>query len=594
MKKVVLIMCIFFTSLSISFAQNHFLDSSFATNGELDYFPAYYVSGTLPVFNYYWFGTQVYLSNSVFLIDKIYCLTNDFSVQGASGKDRLVSIDTNGTANPSFSNSSSPGLVILNGNNYHSLLQQSNGKLIVLGTDTVSRYLLNGNIDSSFGNNGIALINRSLWFAALQSDDKIVYQTDSTVERLTANGFLDTTFQSFWIPSFNGGPYQDTMPRVYTRLIEVNSLDEIFVFRSEGRLTNLINYPMWSEIRGIKLGSNGQIDTSFKYVLIDTVSIEVNTLQFVKSLTNGKLLIELRNDSSLTCILPDGSIDNSFGVSGHYYWPQITQYSDHHFVKISERIDGSLVLGYNTKFAIDSLPNQSFPPYSYNSYAFNLRSISSDGFDIINCSSPNMYTNLSDIGATSYHLSANKVFVVGNKYFQSATTQTAAGLNISRHFVNKQSASQSIVLHSNDTLYASGYGTFYQWMNCDSNNAISGAINNFYVPNVTGNYAVIATDTMGCDTSDCFFVQTISINTIKSHYNFRVYPNPNSGSVNIEMGIDNIPWFVEILDLNGRIIESYRIETSNFLFQHNLPAGIYLIRAKGKRSVFVYKMIVSD
>ena len=125
----------------------------------------------------------------------------------------------------------------------------------------------------------------------------------------------------------------------------------------------------------------------------------------------------------------------------------------------------------------------------------------------------------------------------------------------------------------------------YQWINCDSNNAIIiGAINRTYLVTVSGNYAVIVTEGGCVDTSNCILVDGLGIADLASNKEINVYPNPvglYTGMVTID--VSNISNYAIIIrDLTGKMIyinegltnETNQIDVSRF------AAGTFFIEIR--------------
>ncbi len=131
-------------------------------------------------------------------------------------------------------------------------------------------------------------------------------------------------------------------------------------------------------------------------------------------------------------------------------------------------------------------------------------------------------------------------------------------------------------LVSNDATAAS-----YQWINCDSNNAIiSGATNQGYQPTMSGNYAVILTKGACTDTSACENV--IISNTVENNLNanFSLYPNPTMGTVYLELS--NNPErgsLIQIYTLTGQLVKEVQIQNKKTPIDiSQLERGIYFFK----------------
>jgi hypothetical protein len=111
-------------------------------------------------------------------------------------------------------------------------------------------------------------------------------------------------------------------------------------------------------------------------------------------------------------------------------------------------------------------------------------------------------------------------------------------------------------------------------------------------PTVTGNYAFIFTYKGGCsDTTECKSI-TITPNTngqneIILSNTILVYPNPNSGTFTIQGTKGGV---FELIDVTGKVINTYTITNTQQTINENIPAGMYFVREK--ESGTIQKLIV--
>jgi len=181
-------------------------------------------------------------------------------------------------------------------------------------------YLENGEIDTSFANDGYLLeqIDNS-WERfrkiAFQSDEKIILSSilddEYRISKLLANGSIDTDFAN------NGYlvPYQSTG---ITRFI-LDENDRILTFSSQNNTVSIKRFL-----------ANGSIDDSFgtNGSLEYTLQTNMNATNISsKFLDDGKLLITYKASNSevtqqyIAKFLPDGNSDLSFGTNGKIFIP---------------------------------------------------------------------------------------------------------------------------------------------------------------------------------------------------------------------------------------------------------------------------------
>jgi hypothetical protein len=140
------------------------------------------------------------------------------------------------------------------------------------------------------------------------------------------------------------------------------------------------------------------------------------------------------------------------------------------------------------------------------------------------------------------------------------------------------------VSNNSNTLTANQSGATYQWIDCNNNNApISGATNKSYTPATSGSYAVIVTLNGCSDTSACQTVTITGLDTqASSKLPFSIYPNPNHGTFTIQSTKAGV---FELIDITGKVINTYTITNTQQTVTETLPAGIYFVREKESGSV---------
>ena len=102
----------------------------------------------------------------------------------------------------------------------------------------------------------------------------------------------------------------------------------------------------------------------------------------------------------------------------------------------------------------------------------------------------------------------------------------------------------------------------YQWINCDSNNAIiAGASNQGYLPVMSGNYAVIINKGGCTDTSACVNIIITGIVERSVSAKYTIYPNPTAGNLYVELGREpEIGSTIEVYNLTGQLVQEFQIK----------------------------------
>ena len=104
------------------------------------------------------------------------------------------------------------------------------------------------------------------------------------------------------------------------------------------------------------------------------------------------------------------------------------------------------------------------------------------------------------------------------------------------------------------TLKVNAAGFTYQWLDCDNNYAvIPGATKQTYKATKAGNYAVIVGNQWNTDTSACV-QQNLGIAS-KIPSDIQVYPNPNNGMFQVDLGsLYNDVLYLQVLDPRAKVI----------------------------------------
>ena len=118
-------------------------------------------------------------------------------------------------------------------------------------------------------------------------------------------------------------------------------------------------------------------------------------------------------------------------------------------------------------------------------------------------------------------------------------------------------------------------GVNYQWVICPELIAIDGATDTIFVPSDNGEYAVVATNSCGSVTSDCYLSTVSVLNTeIEKH---KVYPTILSCGEVLHLPSSKT---YNLYDLQGNLICS--IPESIMELRMDFPAGLYLLKNEGE------------
>ncbi|PHR47720.1 MAG: hypothetical protein COA32_07130 [Fluviicola sp.] len=128
------------------------------------------------------------------------------------------------------------------------------------------------------------------------------------------------------------------------------------------------------------------------------------------------------------------------------------------------------------------------------------------------------------------------------------------------------------------TITANATGVDYQWVDCDDNYAfISGETNQVFVASENGNYAVILTDGSCVDTSACVEITTVGLLTNNLSESVRLYPNPVSNEMTIDVS-DAVIVSVEVINATGKRVYSESLNASKTkITTTSWDSGVYFV-----------------
>ena len=101
----------------------------------------------------------------------------------------------------------------------------------------------------------------------------------------------------------------------------------------------------------------------------------------------------------------------------------------------------------------------------------------------------------------------------------------------------------------------------YRWLDCDNNYApLEGGTLQSYTAQKSGNYAAEISYLSRKDTTDCYQVTYSGVVSNRYTVNARVWPNPTSGSIQINMGDYYREISLSITDISGKVIRNLHFQ----------------------------------
>lgn len=131
----------------------------------------------------------------------------------------------------------------------------------------------------------------------------------------------------------------------------------------------------------------------------------------------------------------------------------------------------------------------------------------------------------------------------------------------------------------------------YQWIDCQTNQPISGAINKTFIPTQGGNYAVKISKNGCLAQSYCYHNSTGINETI--HQKPTVNPNPTSGKIEINHKENILE--IQLVSVSGELIQNSNHNDKRILVDiSNYNTGIYILIIVTENSIDRIKIIKSD
>jgi len=138
-----------------------------------------------------------------------------------------------------------------------------------------------------------------------------------------------------------------------------------------------------------------------------------------------------------------------------------------------------------------------------------------------------------------------------------------------------------------------GSATGYQWIDCNTNLPIAGAIAQSYSASANGDYAVIVTMNGCSDTSACTSIEIVGMDETTNGGTLSIYPNPSNGSFTIQAKTAGT---YRIVNAMGQIIEIVELnEVNNFTREmRHVGPGLYYLMDLNNGLSKAKKLVVSE
>ena len=155
-----------------------------------------------------------------------------------------------------------------------------------------------------------------------------------------------------------------------------------------------------------------------------------------------------------------------------------------------------------------------------------------------------------------------------------------------------ENALTPIIAQVDGILSTSTVGDNFQWIDCNGNLPITGALSNEFTPINDGDYAVEVTNNQCTWLSDCYTFSTVSLPQNNDDEIYFVYPNPASTFLTLDAPQGKNITSISLMDQLGRVLEVMSNTTTFDLL--NMESGVYfltIIEATTEETILKFQVV---
>lgn len=212
-------------------------------------------------------------------------------------------------------------------------------------------------------------------------------------------------------------------------------------------------------------------------------------------------------------------------------------------------------------------------------------------FFAVNVTTPQTTTQTVPLCAGDSYSVGNNTYSAAGTYTDSLTTVQAGCDSVVVTTITIQSAIDTTVNYTSGILASNESGATYQWINCTTQQIISGAINQNFTPTQNGTYAVVILNGPCEDTSVCYTVTDVGMDEIVSNAAALVVTTA-SGQINalVQTGTSIVTY--EFYNALGELVFSTSGQVGEIVSYHARSAGMYVVKAAASGSTMVKRVLV--
>jgi hypothetical protein len=192
----------------------------------------------------------------------------------------------------------------------------------------------------------------------------------------------------------------------------------------------------------------------------------------------------------------------------------------------------------------------------------------------------------------SYTSPSGKIWTVSNTYRDTipnaVSCDSVMTINLTVNTPDTSVTVGGFVLLSNQT------GGTYQWLDCNnSNSPVAGATSQQFNVAANGNYAVAITSNGCTDTSACYNITGLGMESLDFESSVILYPNPGKKIIYLDLSEDYSDILIQITNINGQVVhqKSYRHSNKIMINIEQLAEGIYFVYLNSEKKSAIMKLI---
>lgn len=156
------------------------------------------------------------------------------------------------------------------------------------------------------------------------------------------------------------------------------------------------------------------------------------------------------------------------------------------------------------------------------------------------------------------------------------------------------STTTNVIIDNNYEISANAMGYTYQWIeNCgSSNDEILGETNQQFVPTANGIYAVILSNGVCSDTSNCVIIDDLGMDKKADFLTLNLYPNPTTGEIIIDLGQEFESCGLYLIDAIGEVID-FKAYNNNSIIEYSIneSKGIYFLKIVTEKGSVIQRIV---